>query len=196
MGSTFLAIGSAMGIYYLSGAQFFTENGLFYTNEIAIRGSIYALAAIMVFSKSIMKLLQKRHINGHILAVLEIVTQQGSTQVSALIDSGNTLIEKHSGLPVAVVQRSSITSILPDALKSIYEGNTTEKQTGILLIPYSSLGKRQGVLMGFIPQQVKIIRESQSYDCSCAIGICEEPLSNEGSYSAILHPLMLKEAQL
>jgi len=195
-GCTFVAIGAAIGLYYLSGSTIMMESGAFYTGSSLVRGALYALVFLAVLGKWLLELLQKRHMNGHTLAQMEISTGAGAVAVTALMDSGNMLTEKKSGLPVAVVQRSSIQKILPDYFKSTYEGGTLDAPPEVIIIPYRSLGKKQGALLGFMPGQVKVVWEQKTFLCACAIGVCEEPLSGNGDYEAILHPLMLKEAEI
>lgn len=196
LGCTFLAIGAAVGIFYLSGSSMMTEGGAFYSGSAAARSALYGLCALALAGRWLFLWLQRRHVNKHTLVRLEIAANGQEVALTALLDSGNMLTEKRSGLPVAVVQRSSIQRILPDFLKNTYTGSESTAPGEVVLIPYRSLGKRQGALLGFIPGGVRVVWEDKTYPCACAIGVCEEPLSGDGAYEAIIHPLMLKEAEI
>ena len=59
------------------------------------------------------------------------------------------------------------------------------------LIPFSSIGKENGMLLGFVPDHAEI-RD----DCGvrvlekCVVGIYDRPLSKDKSYSALFNPYL------
>ena len=57
------------------------------------------------------------------------------------------------------------------------------------LIPFSSLGKENGMLLGFVPDKAEIYDECGVRVLEkCVVGIYEHSLSKDRSYAALLNP--------
>lgn len=90
--------------------------------------------------------------NGQVL--LKIATRMGSTEVEALIDTGNRLREPLSGLPVVVVGRRCLRGVLDD---SCLERSGRRLPPGFRIIRYGALGGN-GEMHCFRPESVCIWR--------------------------------------
>ena len=120
--------------------------------------------------------------------------------VKALIDSGNMLKEPISGCPVIVVEKYKLIDILPTEilqnLKEIIEGkflcsNENTEISNYLprfrVIPFSSLGKQNGLLLGIKVDKVTINFEDEEKNVNdVIIGIYDEHLSKRESYTALV----------
>ena len=63
------------------------------------------------------------------------------------------------------------------------------------VIPLQSLGREQGLLVGFRPDAVHLVTEGRRVTLTgVVIGISPKPLDPEGSYRALLHPELLEAA--
>ncbi|MBO5779358.1 MAG: sigma-E processing peptidase SpoIIGA [Clostridia bacterium] len=74
--------------------------------------------------------------------------------LTALVDSGNLLVEPLSGQGVIVVDRSAAT-FLPPELAFLREGGTPALTPRLRLIPYST-ASGEGILYGYLPRLVRV----------------------------------------
>ena len=91
----------------------------------------------------------------------------------ALIDTGNMLKEPITNTPVVVVEKillyecipkeilNNINQIIGGDLEKIPQQIQSQYISKLKLIPFSSLGKQNGMLLGIKVQQIKIIKESE-----------------------------------
>jgi stage II sporulation protein GA (sporulation sigma-E factor processing peptidase) len=138
-------------------------------------------------------------------AYLEIFGQVIETD--ALVDTGNQLNDPITKEPVMVIEHNKLSGILPPQLIAMFnkkdlpsldEQITTLKDpkwnTRIRLIPFSSLGNQNGMLLGIKPESVLIKDGSKTYaNQRVVLGIYNRKLSSEGIYQALVHPDMLAE---
>lgn len=103
-------------------------------------------------------------------------------EISALLDTGNSLIEPISGRPVAVAE--------PKILEKIFSREWPE---GYRMVPYCSVGKKHGLLKAYLVKCIFVEVEGYYKECeNVYIGENQE-FFNEGSrYQMILNPDMLK----
>lgn len=90
---------------------------------------------------------------------LTISSEGKSITLDALLDTGNTLTEPFSGLPVVVVNEKSIFHLLPNDIKNFSTENPKPSKN-IRLIPYTSVGG-EGLLKGFMPDSVTVESEGR-----------------------------------
>ena len=88
-------------------------------------------------------------------ALLKIKTRMGSTEVEALIDTGNRLREPLSGLPVMVVGKRCLRGLLDD---SFLEQRSKRLAPGFRIVRYGALGGN-GEMCCFRPESVCIWRK-------------------------------------
>lgn len=74
----------------------------------------------------------------HCLCHAALIRGERCMRAAALIDSGNGLTEPISGKPVCVVE------------KKLYDGLWGDEESGFRAIPYHSIGKRHGVMQGYL----------------------------------------------
>jgi len=127
---------------------------------------------------------------------LSVFMDNKIASINCLIDTGNSLYEPLSDLPVIVVEFESICCLLPNELcdvfrqrlplESIYEKlYKCEFRNKLRLIPFHSLGSKNGMIIGFKPDKVTVNNESVG---NTIIGIYAERLSSDNSYSALINP--------
>ncbi|HHU90915.1 MAG TPA: sigma-E processing peptidase SpoIIGA [Clostridiaceae bacterium] len=126
-----------------------------------------------------------------------------SVRFYALIDTGNSLIDPITGYPVMVVEADSVKAILPAEIYESVVSNNMELYTDnekspwskrIHLIPFKSIGKENGMLTGFRPDNIRIGQEGSLKEINDVIvGICGMKLSGNEKYSALVGPAMLSK---
>lgn len=102
----------------------------------------------------------------------------------ALLDTGNSLREPVSGRPVSVVDE--------ELLAQLASVQLPQKKK---VIPYHSVGKRNGMMEGYEIPEIIIYGEEEEYRRQRVIvAISTNRVSAEGRYRMILHPDMCGEA--
>ena len=130
---------------------------------------------------------------------VEIVLDNKSTKVRALLDTGNLLKDPITGFPVVVVEHKCLSSVISveilNSIDKILGGeiddlvNNTEFNKTISrfrMIPFSSLGKQNGLLLGIKVDNVNIKLDEKIESISNVIvGIYDKSFTKNGLYSAI-----------
>lgn len=135
------------------------------------------------------------------LCSIKIIIDKKETYLKAIIDTGNFLKEPITKLPVIVVQKNSLINLVPecilDNLEKIIGGQSIdlgEYASKIRIIPFSSLGKENGILLGVKANKVLIEREDRIIETeSVIVGIYNGNLSKFGKYQALIGLELLEE---
>lgn len=114
--------------------------------------------------------------------------------INAIIDTGNFLREPITKMPVIVVEKSALINIIPeyilDNIDKIINGediNLREYTSKIRIIPFSSLGKENGILLGIKADNVTVQMEENDININnVIIGIYNGNLSKNGKYKALI----------
>lgn len=172
------------------------NNGIFYFNlpfGTVLTASLIAYVLISIFCRTYKQTKSTTY--------KEVCVYVGGkhTHFRALVDTGNMLSEPISNTPVMVVELEKLKSVLPkdfyDALNNSsaietisHENISLDFESRIRVIPYSSLGEQNGLLMGFKPDAVKI---SEKCITNIIIGVYNRNLSATSEYDALLNPEIL-----
>lgn len=97
------------------------------------------------------------------------------------IDTGNSLKEPFSGLPVIVVELSAVEKVLPLEIADYIKGKTAEK---LRLVPFNSIGGG-GLLPAFKPKSI-YFKNGKTINCYLAV-YHKGNLSGD-NYSALVNP--------
>lgn len=129
-----------------------------------------------------------------------------SVVVKSLLDTGNLLYTPVKHEPVLVMEYEVMKSLLSPQQRDIYEefskATELEIEEGILsgaykidqLIPFHSVGCRNGFLWGIQVENVQIKKYStQHIVTSCIIGLSNEKLFSDDQFQALLHPEFILE---
>ena len=105
---------------------------------------------------------------------LATLTKDGEdVTVCALIDSGNSLVEPISGKPVCIVEQEVFGRVFG------------EKADGFRVIPYHSIGKKRGILPGYLlPRLCLEINGMKLSFADVYIAVSQEEISGAGSAGA------------
>lgn len=201
--SSFIFAGAAFCIIYFNGSGGFVKNGIimFWWNQewtVLLFGAITA----GIIGRTFWEVIQNKFIKEKFLVTLKIAFESKIVDIAALIDTGNSLHDPITNMPVVVVEFMAIKEILPNEIKSIFEEskeNDLGSVTSIVsnsqwfsrfrLIPFNSLGKENGMLIGFRPDYIEIGDEKSKKGVSNVIvGIYNRELSKNEKYRALLSP--------
>ena len=105
----------------------------------------------------------------------------GECWVPALIDSGNTLREPISGAPVSVLDAGIFDRLWPEGL------------SGFRAIPYHSVGKKRGILKGYLVPQMTIIHQGVEREYrNVYLAVSGEEIAGE-NLPMLINPALLQE---
>lgn len=104
-------------------------------------------------------------------------------RAEAFLDSGNALWDPISGSPVCLATEAFCKRLL---------GNEDIKmQRGYRMIPYSSVGKKQGLLEAFMVDEVICINDGKKHFYDVLFAVCTNDLSNKGEFQVIWNPKLI-----
>lgn len=185
-------------IYIVKPQEILMKNGLFlgtYPLKIAILGAIVAFITITI----VFKLAKNKISKKDLFCEMEICINNKKIETKTMVDTGNMLKEPISNTPVVVVEHMLLYECIPkeilNNLENIIGGdfsNISEKIKNeyiskLKLIPFSSLGKQNGMLIGIKPDYIKIKTEEKENKIeNVIIGIYNKSLTKKGEYRALI----------
>ena len=128
------------------------------------------------------------------------------SKARALLDSGNMLKEPISQKPVIVVEKAILSKIIPEEVLNYIErmvgGDDQERNemqeylSKIRMVPFMSLGKENGMLIGIRLDKIKINTEDIRLEKENIIaGIYEKKLTKDNKYNALIGLNLLEGEQ-
>lgn len=125
---------------------------------------------------------------------LEIFYEGKFKKIKTMLDTGNLLKEPISKADVIIVEKESLKEILNRELlenvSSIIKGKWLEAENihsyKLKIIPFSSLGNDNGLLIGFKPDYIKIYGESEIIRDDVLIGIYNGKLTRNNVYTSLI----------
>lgn len=155
-------------------------------NRITGIGGILGLGALLYL---LFGYLMERKRQKDSLCKVTLISKGSKLTVTALVDSGNSLVEPISGKPVCIVENGILTGLL-DVENCLYR-----------VIPYHSIGKRRGILKGYLMPEMQIEINGVTKVCKDTyVAVCEEYISytrdeSDCQVKMILHPSLLMKKE-
>ena len=174
------------------------ENGIIkghYTMAIILLGGIFSFIFLIISFKFIKTKITK----DNLFCNLIINLNKKTVKVIAIIDTGNMLKEPITNIPVIVIEHnylkglihkdilSNIDSILGGDFGNVSEDIQTEYMPKLKVIPYTSLGKQNGMLLGIMVKNIKIEQDNNIKNIEkVVIGLYNKKLSKKEEYHALI----------
>ena len=181
-------------IYFIKPEDVFIKNGIFvgdYVLKAIFLGAIIAFIIIKISIKFI-----KTKINAKdMLCKIKIKLNGKEIETKAMIDTGNLAKEPITNTPVVIVESSLLEKVLPkEILNSIdnilagkLDGVKEEYISRLRCIPFSSLGKQNGMLLGIKADEIVVEKEEENkISKNVIIGVYERSLTKRGEYRALI----------
>lgn len=202
--STFIFAGAALAFMFLNGGLI--TNGVihvFWESKWTLL--FLSVVVVGIIIRIFWDILQQKFIREQLVVPLNIIFENRTADLNALIDTGNSLHDPLTNMPVVVVEFDAIKGILPKEISNIFEESKEEDLLSITniilnsewfsrfrLIPFTSLGKENGMLIGFKPDCIEIIEnEGKKSTKDVIIGVYSRALSKNEKYRALLNPEVL-----
>ncbi|MEW6724835.1 MAG: sigma-E processing peptidase SpoIIGA [Bacillota bacterium] len=160
---------------------------------------LLGLVLVAVGGRVLVELVARRERNYSRLIALAISGRE--VTLRALVDTGNRLRDPFSDSPVAIVEYREIGGLLPAGVQQVYErgwdddfsgmadllSSSSEWGTRFRLVPFQSIGRINGMLLGFRPSRFAVLSENgQQQAVSAIVCIYDGRLSSDGSYQALI----------
>ena len=184
-------------IYVLKPQNIIIKNGMYvgtYVLKVIFIGAIVGTIILVTAFKMAKNKLTKKDM----ICKVKIKLNGKEETVEAMVDTGNMLKEPITGTPVVVVERTSLYELLPKEIlnntESILGGDfekipeeiKNEYVPKLKLIPFASLGKQNGMLVGIKPEKIEVINEQTEEEKNAIIGIYNKSLTKRGEYKALI----------
>jgi len=207
--TTFIFAGAAFALMFFSKDWGIIRNGVLITPLSFIDAKwselLLAVAVALIIFRVIWDALQSKFIKEKLLVNISIAMGNKSIELPALVDTGNSLHDPLTKLPVVVVEFSAIKDLLPDDIKSIFEQNNENDLNSVTstisssnwftrfrLIPFKSLGRENGMMIGFRPDYIEIGADEGKKDIrDVIVGIYNRTLSANEQYRALMNPELI-----
>lgn len=195
----FKIITTFYGINFLFGGiifclwYFFMPNVIFMNNNmIYLNLSPLFLVTATFFSYLVIRLMNRitgRQDNLNLDCDMLIKFNEKSVILKAKVDTGNTLREPFSGLPVVVARYKFIENIVPEPIKEYFcvldaSGSSekisydVQKLKNFRLIPYKTISGT-GLLPAFKPTYIEILLKTQNVKKEAYVAVCSEKIFND-----------------
>lgn len=185
-------------IYVLKPQNIVIKNGMYvgtYVLKVIFIGAIVGtIILIMAFKFAKNKITKK-----DMICKVKIQLNGKEIVLDTMVDTGNMLKEPLTGNPVVVVEKTSLYDLMPKEIlnntesilggdfEKIPEDIKNEYISRLKIIPFSSLGKQNGMLIGIKPEKLEVINEQTEEEKNNAIiGIYDKSLTKRGEYNALI----------
>ena len=185
-------------IYYIKPQEVLVKNGIFvgeYILKVIMLGAIVAFVTIKISFKIIKTKISPKDM----YCKIKIKLNEKTIETKAMIDTGNLAKEPITNTPVVIVESTLLEEILPNKilnnLENILGGDLSqiseemqEKYISKLrCIPFSSLGKQNGMLLGIRADEIEVeTDEEKKTSDNIIIGIYDKSLTKRGEYRALI----------
>lgn len=197
--TSFVFGGAAIAIIYMVNSQNITiQNGVMvgsYTIKTVLIGIVVAYFTIIFAFKVLKTKISKKDL----ICEIEITLMNKKIKSKALIDTGNLLKEPISNMPVIVMEQTLLYDFLPKEIlnhseeilggdfSKIPEKIKEKYYSKLKVIPYSSLGKQNGMLLGIRADNLIVYLEEETRHIEkIIIAIYNKSLTKRGEYRSLL----------
>ena len=185
-------------IYVVKPQDILMKNGLFlgtYPLKTVLLAAIVAFIIIIAAFAIVKTKFSKKDM----FCDVEVELNNKKIKTRAMIDTGNLLKEPITNTPVIVLEHTLLYECVPkeilDNLESILGGELVkipeeirnEYISRLKLIPFASLGKQNGMLVGIKANSLKIMQDEQEKESkNVIVGIYNKSLTKRGEYRALI----------
>jgi stage II sporulation protein GA (sporulation sigma-E factor processing peptidase) len=200
----FLVAGCIFALFFITNHNIEVIDGAFLMKSISSTNIIVGSIVAIVLVKLGFDYFENYYAAEKNRVELNIFLNDRHCSIKALIDTGNSLKDPISNMPVVVAYTQAIASILPEEIKDIVlkcnDYNFITKQllnsslkSRIRVIPYKALGIENGMLTGIRVDMITTRFQSKTNIIKEAVvALYDKPISSQGDYDALAYPEILK----
>ena len=184
-------------IYFIKPENVQMRNGVFvgmYPIKVAIIGGVIGFIITQIAFK-----INKNKLNTkNTIFDIQIYYEDKTINIKALLDSGNMLKDPVSEIPVIIIEKEIMYKIIPknilDYIEKIMKGDEAEENydiqnyiSKIRMVPFMSIGKENGMLVGIRLDKIKIQTEDIDVERKDVIaGIYDKKITKDNKYNALI----------
>ena len=180
-------------LYFVRPQDILLQNGVLigtYPIKMILIGGIVGFVIITISFKNIKGKLKREDIYCNV----KLNVEEKTKIITALIDTGNFLKDPITKIPVIVAERESLKELFPDEIllntSKIINGGSIdlgEYASKVRVIPFKSLGKDNGLLLGIKIDEAYIEYQDNVYEIkNVIIGIYNGILSRSRKYVGLV----------
>lgn len=190
--------GCAFALLYIVRPQdIFMRNGVYigtYPIKIALLGGIVGF----IITYIAFKVVKTRLTKGELIYDMVIKVNNKEVKTKVMLDTGNMLKDPISNIPVALIEKSILYDILPKELlensKNMIGGDFTESEeleneyrTRLRIIPFTSVGKQNGMMLGIKVDEIKVITDvDEIINDNAIVCVYEKEFSKRKKYFGLM----------
>ena len=170
-----------------------------YPIKVAILGGILGFFIINISFRIIRSKLTKKDM----IYDVEIFYNLKSSNIKVILDTGNLLTEPITKTPVLIVESKKLKDVIPEKILnnieevirySTFDDIDENIKSRCSIIPFSSLGKNNGIIIGFRPDYIKIYtEEGEEIRKKVIVGIYNNNIAKNQQYSGLIGLNLLNE---
>lgn len=184
-------------IYVLKPQEVVVKNGMYVGTYVMKAIFIGAIMGTVLLYQSF-KLVKNKVTKKDIIKKIKIKFNSKYVVINAIVDTGNMLKEPITGNPVVIVEKESLYDVIPKEIldntenilggdfENIQENIKDEYISRIKMIPFSSLGKQNGMLVGIRADEIEILEEYSNKINNVIVGIYNKSFTKKGEYNALI----------
>lgn len=193
---SFIFAGASLAVIYMVNSNNISiQNGEImgeYTLKTILIGIIISFFVMMYA----FRFLKKKE---NIYCNVKIKLNNKKIETNAMIDTGNFLKEPITNIPVIVVEDTLLYEVIPKEIlnnmnkilagdfENVPEKIKNEYISRLKVIPFSSLGKQNGMLLGIRADEIEIEQDDDIKNIDkVTIGIYDKSLTKRGEYRALI----------
>lgn len=197
--TSFVFGGAAFSLlYFIKPQDIFMKNGVLlgtYPLKTVMLSAIVGFIVVVITFKIVKNRISKKDM----YCKIDISLNNKNIETIAMIDTGNLLKEPITNTPVIVVEHTLLYDVIPkEILNNLNEilggdfSNVPEKikneyMLKLKVIPFTSLGRQNGMLLGIKADNVKVVKEEEIHIVNKTIvGIYNKSLTKKGEYRALV----------
>ena len=192
-----------MLLYFVNPENIISKDGILigtYPLRITLVSAILGLLLVGLVSRIIKDRLSKKEM----LCDLEIFYNGKLEKIKTMIDTGNLLQDPITNEDVIIVEKDSLKNLVSkdilDNIDNIVSGKWLNSKNiyeyKFKIIPFSSLGKENGILIGFKPDYIKVNAEHETVKSDVIVGIYDGKLSRSNLYNSLIGINILNEEKV
>ena len=184
--SSFVMGGCALALLYIINPENINfKNGVLigtYPMKVTLIAGVVGFLIIQISFQINKRQMKKKDM----ICDLEISINKKKIKLKSYVDTGNMLKEPLTKEPVIIVEKEKLNNIINVNIEEILGGDDKKiEKIKFRIIPFKTIGKENGILIGIKPDFVKIIFEdNEKYVENVIIGMYDKKIGKE--YQALI----------
>lgn len=209
LAAVFYLVAFAMAGSVLAASTWMSSQGYVLGGATMVRWAalISALPVALILGRRGYRALSRAWQRETFRAEVDIEVAGRSCRLSALIDTGNELMDPLSGLPVVVADTRAVAALVPEKVRRLWQEwedqpdqalrdfSALSDEDGwcrrLRVIPFASIGRSHGTLLGFRPDALRLRYQGETRPIRAMVAL--SPLSRGQSYQAVINPDLMWE---